>query len=172
LAGGAAFRVILKAVPPADGFGCPPRQAATEASSVSRPIGGTSSSSATGRGRRRPGFATLDADAPLEPRYKAIVLPIASLADYVGKYRFNSGALVDFTAQGRSSRSTDHRAALLPNLREYQVDAQLKFEHDASGKVVAVVLHQNGRDIRGDPRDDPTMTLFQKYAQRPAIEGR
>jgi serine-type D-Ala-D-Ala carboxypeptidase/endopeptidase len=28
------------------------------------------------------------------------------------------------------------------------VDAHLDFEPDAGGKVVAVVLHQNGRDIR------------------------
>jgi hypothetical protein len=54
-----------------------------------------------------------------------------------------------FHAQGRSSRSTGHRAALLRNLRECQVDAQLEFEHDASGMLVAVVLHQNGRDYPG-----------------------
>lgn len=28
------------------------------------------------------------------------------------------------------------------------VDAQLHFERDADNKVVAVVLHQNGRDMR------------------------
>jgi hypothetical protein len=28
------------------------------------------------------------------------------------------------------------------------VEAQLDFERDAGGKVVAVVLHQNGRDLR------------------------
>jgi hypothetical protein len=28
------------------------------------------------------------------------------------------------------------------------VDADLDFERDACGKVAAVVLHQNGRDIR------------------------
>jgi hypothetical protein len=28
------------------------------------------------------------------------------------------------------------------------VDAQLDFQRDAGGKVVAVVLHQNGRDLR------------------------
>jgi hypothetical protein len=45
--------------------------------------------------------------------------------------------------------------ARLPNLRERQrrffltiVDAQLDFERDAGGKVVDVVVHQNGRDIR------------------------
>ncbi len=34
------------------------------------------------------------------------------------------------------------------------VDAQLDFERDASGKVVAVVLHQFGRDLRA-PRIAP-----------------
>src|SRR5260370_39034397 len=33
------------------------------------------------------GFATLDANAPLAPAYKAIVLPTASLDDYVGTYK-------------------------------------------------------------------------------------
>jgi serine-type D-Ala-D-Ala carboxypeptidase/endopeptidase len=28
------------------------------------------------------------------------------------------------------------------------VDAQLDFQRDAGGRVVAVVLHQNGRDMR------------------------
>jgi hypothetical protein len=30
------------------------------------------------------------------------------------------------------------------------VDAQLDFERDADGKVIAVVLHQNGRDMRAE----------------------
>jgi hypothetical protein len=34
------------------------------------------------------------------------------------------------------------------------VDAQLDFERGAGGKVVAVVLHQNGRDIRAQPSPD------------------
>ena len=33
------------------------------------------------------GFATLDANAPIAPAYKAIDLPSASLDDYVGTYK-------------------------------------------------------------------------------------
>src|SRR5258708_16400518 len=56
------------------------------------------------------GFATLDGDAPLAPAYKAIVLPGASLDDYVGTYkladkfllnvfRLNYGPFTPATAQ-------------------------------------------------------------------------
>jgi serine-type D-Ala-D-Ala carboxypeptidase/endopeptidase len=102
------------------------------------------------------GFATLDADAPLKPTYTAIVLPITLLGDYVGKYRFNSGAVVEFTLEG------DHlEAQITGQPSAFQifasakdrffvtiVDAQLDFEREAGGKVVAAVLHQNGRDLR------------------------
>jgi CubicO group peptidase (beta-lactamase class C family) len=101
------------------------------------------------------GFATLDATSPLAPTYKAIVLPIASLGDYVGTYRFNSGAVVDFTLKG------DHLEAQITGQPAFRIFASakdkffitfayahLEFERDAGGKVVAVVLHQNGRDIR------------------------
>jgi serine-type D-Ala-D-Ala carboxypeptidase/endopeptidase len=101
------------------------------------------------------GFAALDPVAPLKPTYKAIVLPITLLGDYVGKYRFNSGAVVDFTLKG------DHLEAQITGQPAFQilasakdrffvtiVDAQLDFEREAGGKVVAAVLHQNGRDLR------------------------
>jgi D-alanyl-D-alanine-carboxypeptidase/D-alanyl-D-alanine-endopeptidase len=199
------------------------------------------------------GFATLDADAPLAPAYKAIVLPSASLDDYVGTYkladkfllkvfRINDGLFAQATGQGaipifpfapneffakvagismsftrdpngaasglvlhqNGDRAAPKLSAseLAPELQEikldaatlggyvgkYQfdfggvldvalksdhleaqltaqpafpifasakdkffykiVDAQLDFERDAGGKVVAVVLHQNGRDMR------------------------
>jgi hypothetical protein len=101
------------------------------------------------------GFATLDVTSPPAPTYKAIVLPIASLGDYVGTYRFNSGAVVDFTLKG------DHLEAQITAQPAFQIFASakdkylitfayahLEFERDAGGKIVAAVLHQNGRVMR------------------------
>jgi serine-type D-Ala-D-Ala carboxypeptidase/endopeptidase len=101
------------------------------------------------------GFATLDGDAPLAPTYKAIALDVATLGDYAGKYWFNFGVLV-------VALKSDHLEAQLTGQRAFTIfasakdkffyksmHAQLDFERDAGGKVVAVVLHQNGRDTRG-----------------------
>jgi hypothetical protein len=76
------------------------------------------------------------------------------IGDYVGKYRFNFGIL-------DVALKSDHLEAQLTGQPAFPifasakdkfflkvVDAQLDFERDAGGKVVAVVLHQNGRDMR------------------------
>jgi serine-type D-Ala-D-Ala carboxypeptidase/endopeptidase len=99
----------------------------------------------------------------LPPEPKEIEIDAAVLGDYVGKYQLNSGAVVDFALRG------DHLETQIAGQPAFQifasakdkfflkvVDAQLDFERDAGGKVVAVVLHQNGRDFRG-----PRMTAQQ-----------
>ncbi len=86
---------------------------------------------------------------------KSIPFDAATLGEYVGKYRFDFGAVLDVALK------SDHLDAQLtgqPALPVFAsardkffykaVDAQLDFERDAGGKVVAVVLHQNGRDVR------------------------
>jgi D-alanyl-D-alanine-carboxypeptidase/D-alanyl-D-alanine-endopeptidase len=91
----------------------------------------------------------------LPPEPKEIALDVATLGDYVGKYRFNVGAVLDVALK------RDHLEAQLTGQGAFPifasakdtffykvVDAQLDFERDAGGKVVAVVLHQNGRDTR------------------------
>ena len=102
------------------------------------------------------GFATLDANAPLAPAYKAIVLPSASLDDYVGSYalsdkfqlkifRRNDGLIAEAT--GRCCPVAIFPSA--PNeFFAIVVDAQLAFVRDGGEKVVAVVVHQGGRVIR------------------------
>ncbi len=100
------------------------------------------------------GFATLDGDAPLAPAYEAISLDVATLSRYVGKYWFNFGVLV-------VALKSDHLEAQLTGQRAFtifasardkffyrSVNAQLDFERDAGGQVVAVILHQNGRDMQ------------------------
>lgn len=90
----------------------------------------------------------------LPPELKEIAFDAATSGDYVGKYRFNFGVL-DVTLKN------DHLQAQLTGQAAFPVfasgkdrffykivDAQLDFERDGGGKVVAVVLHQNGRDVR------------------------
>jgi len=90
----------------------------------------------------------------LPPELRETALAGATLGDYVGKYRFNFGVL-------DVALASDHLEAQLTGQPPFPifasakdkffykvVDAQLDFERDAVGRVVAVVLHQNGRDMR------------------------
>jgi CubicO group peptidase (beta-lactamase class C family) len=90
----------------------------------------------------------------LPPEPKEIALDAGTVGDYVGKYPFNFGIL-------DVALKSDHLEAQLTGQPSFPifasakdkfflkvVDAQLDFERDAGGKVVAVVLHQNGRDMR------------------------
>jgi CubicO group peptidase (beta-lactamase class C family) len=90
----------------------------------------------------------------LPPELQEIELDAATLGDYAGKYRFDFG-IFDVALK------SDHLEAQLtgqpplpifPSAKDKffckVVDAQLEFERDAGGKVVAVVLHQNASDIR------------------------
>jgi CubicO group peptidase (beta-lactamase class C family) len=91
----------------------------------------------------------------LPPERKEIELALTTLRDYVGQYQFDFGAILDVTL------NSDHLEAQLTGQPAIQifanakdkffytvVDAQLDFERDAGEKVVAVVLHQNGRSMR------------------------
>ncbi len=98
--------------------------------------------------------AKLDAPQP-PPEFREIPLDVATLGDYVGRYQFNSGALLDVALKGdhlEAQLGAQSAFAIFPNAKDRffckVVDAQLDFERDAGGKVVAVVLHQNGRDVR------------------------
>ena len=91
----------------------------------------------------------------LPPEPKEIELDAATLGDYVGNYRFNSVAAVDFTLKGDQLEGQITGQLAFPIFASAKdrfffkmFDAHLDFERDAGGKVVAVVLHQNGRDIR------------------------
>jgi serine-type D-Ala-D-Ala carboxypeptidase/endopeptidase len=91
----------------------------------------------------------------LPPDPKEIKLDAATLGDYVGKYRFDFGGVLDVAvgsdqleAQLTGQQAFPVFASAKDKFFYKTVDAQLDFERDAGGKVVAVVLHQNGRDIR------------------------
>jgi serine-type D-Ala-D-Ala carboxypeptidase/endopeptidase len=91
----------------------------------------------------------------LPPELREIALDAATLGDYVGKYRLGPGAIVDFTLRGDHLETQITGQPAFPVYASAKdkfflkiVDAQLDFERDTGGKVVAMVLHQNGRDIR------------------------
>lgn len=95
------------------------------------------------------------AASELPPEPKQIAFDASTLGDYVGRYQFDFGALLDVALK------SDHLEAQLTGQPAFPifasarekffykiVDAQLDFERDAGGQIVAVVLHQNGRDMR------------------------
>lgn len=97
------------------------------------------------------GFGALDPDAKLLPAYQAIVLPNASLDEYVGTYkvgdrlllkifRTNDQLLVQETGQGP--------IPIFPSApNEFfarSVRASASFTRDPGGEVNGLVLHQNG----------------------------
>jgi D-alanyl-D-alanine-carboxypeptidase/D-alanyl-D-alanine-endopeptidase len=95
--------------------------------------------------------ATRD-DKEFLPAY--VIPPEAALPAYVGRYKMPWGAVLDVSAEGSQllARMTKQRrfpVFALPGATDrfaYDiVKAELQFERDAQGKVVALVLHQNGQ---------------------------
>ena len=90
----------------------------------------------------------------LPPEIKEIALDPAISGDYVGKYQFDFGLLDVVLKRDHLEAQLTGQSALpiFASAKEkffYTiVDAQLDFERDAGGKIAAVVLHQNGRDMR------------------------
>ena len=92
-------------------------------------------------------------EVPAEP--KAIEVDASALGEYVGKYQLHSGLVIDFTLKGDHLEAQVTGQPAFPIFASAKdrffykiVDAQLDFERDAGGKVVAVVLHQNALDLR------------------------
>jgi len=90
----------------------------------------------------------------LPPELREIELDATMLGEYVGKYQFSFGILdVALKSDHLDAQLTGQPAVpIFANVRDKffckVVDAQLDFERDAGGRVVAVTLHQNGRDMR------------------------
>jgi CubicO group peptidase (beta-lactamase class C family) len=92
-------------------------------------------------------------EVPPEPR--EIAFDAAASGDVAGRYRFDSGDVLDVTLKGDHLEAQITGQGALPIFASGKdkffykvVDAQLDFERDGGGKAVAVVLHQNGRDMR------------------------
>lgn len=95
----------------------------------------------------------------LAPALREVRLEPATLDDYAGRYRAAFGLLEVVRHGDRlEARITGQSAfrifASAPDRFFYKVvDAQLVFERDAGGKVVAAVLHQNGSRMRASRAD-------------------
>jgi serine-type D-Ala-D-Ala carboxypeptidase/endopeptidase len=98
--------------------------------------------------------------AELPPEPKEITLDAAVLGDYVGRYHFDFG-MFDVMLKREALEVHLTGQPPLPVFASAKdkffykaVDAQLDFQRDAGGKIVAVVLHQNGRDMRAQRMAD------------------
>ena len=86
---------------------------------------------------------------------RSVPLDPALLHDYVGRYALGNGAQFGVTVQhGQLFVQLTGQAAYPVHAKAKDhffytvVDARLDFERDAAGKVVALVLRQNGQDLR------------------------
>jgi D-alanyl-D-alanine-carboxypeptidase/D-alanyl-D-alanine-endopeptidase len=108
------------------------------------------------------GFHFLDNRIPLakieyRKERKEIAVEPALLDAYMGEYQLAPTFILTITKEGNQlfgQASGQPRIRLHPEAEtEFfiaEVDAQISFIKDAAGKVTHLVLHQGGRDIRGD----------------------
>ena len=98
--------------------------------------------------------------AEIPPEPKQIEMDAAALRDYAGKYQFQFGVLsVSLGGDQLSAQLTGQSPLpIYPSARDEFFDkvvgARLTFERDAAGKIAAVVLHQNGQDMRAPRMED------------------
>ncbi len=101
------------------------------------------------------GFAVL-APQEAKPAPKEIALDRKALAEYQGRYQLAPSFVLSVSAadnglhvQATGQPSFPVFASARDEFFYKVVDAQLSFKRDEKGRVNAVVLHQNGRDVRG-----------------------
>ena len=124
------------------------------------------------------GFATLDADAPLAPAYKATVLPSASLDDYVGTFKIRDKFLLQVFRidNGLFARATGQEAFPIfpsaPNEFFARIAGiSMSFKRDPTGAVDGLVLHQNGDRIAPKLRASELPPELQEIAFDAATSG-
>lgn len=84
-----------------------------------------------------------------------IQLDARTLGDYVGKYKFDFGGVLDVALRSDNIEAQLSGQPAFPIYATAKdrffykvVDAQLDFERDPDGRVTSVILHQNGKDLR------------------------
>jgi D-alanyl-D-alanine-carboxypeptidase/D-alanyl-D-alanine-endopeptidase len=89
------------------------------------------------------------------PELREIAFDAATSGDYVGKYQFDLGNVLDVALKSDHLEAQVTGQGAVPIFASARdkffykvVDAQIDFERDWGGKVVAVVMHQNGQDMR------------------------
>jgi serine-type D-Ala-D-Ala carboxypeptidase/endopeptidase len=100
---------------------------------------------------------TRDTTPPPRKFPAEVPLSAATLGEYEGVFSFSPQFVVTVTAEAgdlfvQGAGQGKHRvfASAKDEFFYKTVEARLRFERDANGKVVAVVLRQNGRDRRGE----------------------
>jgi len=117
------------------------------------------------KGSEKLGFDLLGGEPP-KPRSATV----ANAADYPGRYPLSPAFAITVTEAGGSlsgQATGQPRFGMRPVASDrfaiVGVDAEISFERGADGKVAALVLHQNGRDLRGErgelPPGPKTVTL-------------
>jgi CubicO group peptidase (beta-lactamase class C family) len=109
------------------------------------------------KGSEKLGFELLGAEAP-KPRG----LAVAHAADYPGRYPLNPAFAIAITehngalfGQATGQPRFSLRLVAADRFSIVGLAAEISFERDADGKVIALTLHQNGRDQRGPRRELP-----------------
>lgn len=102
-----------------------------------------------------------DRTAPRLPDEATVTLSAAELQEYVGKYQLAPSVVAEFMlkdgqlfTQLTGQPAFPVFASAKDKLFLKVVDARIDFERDAKGNVIAMVLHQNGQNMRA-PRIAP-----------------
>ena len=92
----------------------------------------------------------------LAAEHKEITLPPEVLKQYVGTYELTPAFSIAVTLEGDRLMTQATNQQKLPVFPESEtmfflrvVDAQIEFVKDDKGQVASLILHQNGRDIKG-----------------------
>lgn len=96
-----------------------------------------------------------DREAVRQPDEPTVTIDPAILKDYEGKFQLTPDAVFDVVAKDGKlfvQLTGQPGIEIYPSAKDkffYKVvDAKIDFERDASGKVVALILRQNGQDMR------------------------
>ena len=111
------------------------------------------------RGLEGLGFSLLAGQLPPAPR--ASVAPAASLKEFLGNYPLAPSFVMAVTAEGDQLyvQATNQPRLTLQSISADRygvkgVAAEVSFERDSAGKIIALILHQNGMNQRA-PRTAP-----------------
>ena len=93
---------------------------------------------------------------------KEIVVPEKTLARYIGKYELSTEFAIEITQEGNQLFEQATGQGKLPIYAESDkmfflkaVDAEIEFVGSDKGEAPALVLHQGGRDIKGEKKSAP-----------------
>lgn len=95
----------------------------------------------------------------LEPPPKEAVLPVETLREYVGDYPITPTFVLSVTEKAGTLSVQATGQPMLPVFASSRdeffykiVNAQISFQHDKSGKVTGLILHQNGRNMAAEKK--------------------